>query len=498
MKCPNCSNEQAGGSFCSHCGERLVEHEKDQTVKQETRQEATSQVPPQMNFQKGDSKEPINKKHFKKSNLKKRKFTATEFKIAIYFSISSLAMIAMIAWVLTYLLKSSTLIKDYTYMFLASITELPEYILIQFISKIQVTIWDILLVAHGGSSKGKILVDGLEPVEFVWKLPVIIAPLLLLFVLIITSRFLKRKFSLTIKQGTHIMLISACLYATIIMFFMLFMNPSYGIEGQFLYKISTQPLTIFVHAFAMIVIASFIGFELWKAERIQNSTLLRPIFTLKPFFITLLISLFILGVVIVVMWSLVHPASIFSQPLTTPASLWTLYRADPVFYLLLPTFLFGELLYGLGSSFTITSAEIGNLLQIPQALSFHSVTGIKLLEGEIIDENHLRLIEKSTRFIWYTLAFLLVFLYSLHRVKLTNLRTLISQIIFIGIVFSCLAKAVSFTFTSNTESIAGMIGFPILWSGTSTIIICLLYCTIRYFLNKQMTDSKVGEQHGNK
>src|SRR5690625_5918442 len=96
MKFPNCSNEQAGGSFCSHCGERLVEHEKDQTVKQETRQEATSQVPPQMNFQKGDSKEPINKKHFKKSNLKKRKFTATEFKIAIYFSISSLAMIAMI------------------------------------------------------------------------------------------------------------------------------------------------------------------------------------------------------------------------------------------------------------------------------------------------------------------------------------------------------------------------------------------------------------------
>src|SRR5690625_7049434 len=99
MKCPNCSNEQTGGSFCTHCGERLVEQEKDQTVKQETRQEATSQVPPQMNFQKGDSKEPINKKHFKKSNLKKRKFTATEFKIAIYFSISSLAMIAMIAWV---------------------------------------------------------------------------------------------------------------------------------------------------------------------------------------------------------------------------------------------------------------------------------------------------------------------------------------------------------------------------------------------------------------
>src|SRR5699024_4482951 len=212
------------------------------------------------------------------------------------FSISSLAMIAMIAWVLTYLLKSSTLIKDYTYMFLASITELPEYILIQFISKIQVTIWDILLVAHGGSTRGEILVDGLDPVEFVWKLPVIIAPLLLLFVLIITSRFLKRKFSLTIKQGTHIMLISACLYATIIMFFMLFMNPSYGIEGQFLYKISIQPLTIFIRAFAMIVIASFIGFELWKAERIQKSTLLRPIFTLKPFFITLLISLFILGV----------------------------------------------------------------------------------------------------------------------------------------------------------------------------------------------------------
>src|SRR5699024_460601 len=137
---------------------------------------------------------------------------------------------------------------------------------------------------------------------------------LILFILIITSLYMKRKFSQTIKQRTNIMLISACLYATIIMFFMLFMNPSYGIEGQFLYKISTQPLTIFVHAFAMIVIASFIGFELWKAERIQNSTLLRPIFTLKPFFITLLISLFILGVVIVVMWSLVHPASIFSQP----------------------------------------------------------------------------------------------------------------------------------------------------------------------------------------
>src|SRR5690625_7976308 len=101
-----------------------------------------------MNLQRGDSKEPINMKHFKKSNLKKRKFTATEFKIAIYFSISSLAMIAMIAWVLTYLLKSSTLIKDYTYMYLASITVIPEYILIQFISKFIVNICYILLFVH--------------------------------------------------------------------------------------------------------------------------------------------------------------------------------------------------------------------------------------------------------------------------------------------------------------------------------------------------------------
>ena len=498
MKCPNCSNEQAGGSFCSHCGERLVEHKKAQTVQQETRQETTSQAPPQMNLQKGDRKESTNKKHLKKTNLKKRKFTATEFKIAIYFSISSLAMIAMIAWALTYLLKSSTLIKDYTYMFLASITELPEHILIQFISKIKVTIWDILLVAHGGSTRGEILVDGLEPVEFVWKLPVVIAPLLLLFILIITSRLLKKKFTLTIKQYVHITLISACLYAVIIMVFMLFMNPSYGIEGQFLYNISTQPLTIFVRAFVMCVIASFIGFQLWKVELIQKSTLLRPIFNLKAFFTTLLTALFVVGIIIVVMWFLVHPASIFSQPLTTPASLWTLYQTDPLFYLLLPTFWVGELLYSLGSSFAITSADIGELLQIPQEIKFHNVTGIRVMEGVALDENYLHQIERSTKFVWYSIAFLLVFLYSLHRVRLTNLGALISQMIFIGIIFSGLATAVSFTFTSSTENIAGMIGFPMLWSGMATMIVCLLYCALRYLLKKRIIDTKVGEHHGNK
>src|SRR5690625_5679007 len=105
------------------------------------------------------------------------------------------------------------------------------------------------------------------------------------------------------------------------MFFMLFMNPSYGIEGQFFYKISTQPLTIFVRALAMIVIASFIGFELWKTERIQKFVLVGPIFTLKPFFITLLISFFFFGVLIVVMWSLLHHVLLFYQPLSTPDSL---------------------------------------------------------------------------------------------------------------------------------------------------------------------------------
>src|SRR5699024_1211247 len=117
----------------------------------------------------------------------------------------------------------------------------------------------------------------MDPIQFKWRLPMIIASLLLIFILIMISKFLKSKFSLTIKQCVNTTLISACLYALMIMLIMLFMNPSYGVTGEFVYKISTQPFTIFVHAFVLVFIASFIGFKLWKIESIQKSAFIRPI-----------------------------------------------------------------------------------------------------------------------------------------------------------------------------------------------------------------------------
>src|SRR5690625_5448009 len=44
-------------------------------------------------------------------------------------------------------------------------------------------------------------------------------------------------------------------------------------------------------------------------------------------------------------------SDIFTKPLTTPSALWLIYNHDPLFYMLLPTFLFGELLYAIGNSF---------------------------------------------------------------------------------------------------------------------------------------------------
>jgi hypothetical protein len=124
------------------------------------------------------------------------------------------------------------------------------------------------------------------------------------------------------------------------------------------------------------------------------------------------------------------------------------------------------------------------------------LTGIHLLNGQVDDENHLLMIEKSTKLVWYSFAFLLVFLYSLNKVKLTKLRSLISQTIFIGIIFSCLAIAVSFTITSSSENIAGMIGFPVLMSGFAAIIVSAIYFILKYTLLKKLSNTKGGGQHG--
>lgn len=491
MECPKCSNEQLSGSFCSKCGEQLVAKTE---VQSEDKQEEVKQ-PSQTPQQKEDRENSTNKKSAKMSLFEKRMFTAEEVKMAAYFTVGSLAMVMAIAWAITFLLKSSAFIKDYTYMLLSSITEISDQILLQIVTQLKVTLWDVLLVAHGGSSQGEIMIKGMDPIRFEWKLPVIIAIIFLMFIFIMIGKLLNKRFSLTMKQRVNITMISALSYAIVITVMMLLMNPSYGIAHQYMYKISTSPFEIFFHAFIMVIIASFIGFELWKAEFIQRSTLIRPILALRPFFITLFLSLIVMGVVIIVMWSLIHPSSVFSKPLTTPASLWMIYQSDPLFYILLPTFLVGELLYSVGANFVITSAEVGGLLQIPYEISFHSLTGIHIIDGQIIDENHLGMIEKSTQLIWYSFAFLLVFLYSLNRVKLTGIRSLISQMIFIGIIFACLAMAVSVTFTSSSENVAGMIGFPVLMSGVAAIVVSAIYFTLKYFFKKKIIDTKEGEQH---
>jgi hypothetical protein len=425
--------------------------------------------------------------------VEKLQFNIKDLKPISFFTIAMLIAAIGISWIMTFVLRSSTLIKDYSYLLFSSSVDVPDAILIQLVSELKITVWDILLAAHAGTYQGNLVISDFEggAFQFQLKLPVIIAPILLFIVFICISWFIKKRLSLTTKEGIKVSVISAACYALIITITMNMIEPAYQ-TNNITYMLTTSPFLFMIKAFIIAFFAGFIGFQLWRIEKIKQHDFMKPLFKLKRFAVTLLLSVFAFGILLIVMWTLVHPSSIFFTPLTTPTSIWMMYRDDPLIYLLLPAFLLGGLTYAGGGTFAVSDYLTGELLQVSEPFRLHPLLGASAV-NQADNEQFLAAVENAAQFSWYTMAFLLIFLFSLNRIKLADTKSMLIGIGYIGIVFMMIARSVTLTLT--TENTSGYIGFSTLGSGFAVVFLCLVFYGVKYFLLKKMSGSKVGDHH---
>src|SRR5699024_5887556 len=140
MKCTHCSHEQTGGAFCSKCGQPL------------NGQHTSPNEKPDMDdstFNKENSKAaPVKEKQHMNLSFK---FNQETVKVALYTISPVLLLDAVLAWIFTLVMKSSIFIKDYTYLLFSNTLGVSDNILVELVTQIIVTFWDMLVVAHSAS-----------------------------------------------------------------------------------------------------------------------------------------------------------------------------------------------------------------------------------------------------------------------------------------------------------------------------------------------------------
>lgn len=483
MKCTHCSHEQTGGAFCSKCGQPL------------NGQHTSPNEKPDM----GDS--TSNKENSKAAPVKEKQHMNLSFKlnqetikVALYTMTPVLLLSAVLAWIFTWVMKSSVFIKDYTYLLFSNTLGVSDNILVELVTQIKVTFWDILVVAHSASYEGVFQSTEIDKMQFSSHVPVIIAPIILGVLIAVVHRFIKGRLDVSFKVWLQGLLLGSVVYGLIVTIVAKILEPTYQ-TNEAVYELSTPLFVLFFKATILFFVAGCFGLKVWTFKKAKPSGITKALVALRPFVVTLMFGLLGLAIVIVGMWALIHPADIFTKPLTTPSALWLIYNHDPLFYMLLPTFLFGELLYAIGNSFVISSNQISELIQLPSALKMNALTGVKTLGEHTYDKQVLQMIQTSTRFIWYTFVFLLVFLFSLNRVHAQHMKSRLTQIVAIGLLFGVIAGGVSFTFSSEMGTSGGTIGFSVILTVIVTMVISGLYFLVKYFLT-DMLRKKVGEKTG--
>src|SRR5699024_1040719 len=133
--------------------------------------------------------------------------------------------------------------------------------------------------------------------------------------------------------------------------------------------------------------------------------------------------------------------------------------------IMLPSFLIGELLYAVGGLFAISGDALMNVFQFPEPMNLHVLFGAHPNNGEPEDPKLISMIQRATQFTWYSFVFLLIFLFSLNRVKTKDIITQVVQVLFIGVFFAVMAGSLSLQFDSKSMETAGKIGFSVFVTG---------------------------------
>ncbi len=198
-----------------------------------------------------------------------------------------------------------------------------------------------------------------------------------------------------------------------------------------------------------------------------------------------------------VAWLFMHPSANFTIPLLSPSSLWGLYETDIMFYVLLPTYFIGELLYGLGATFHLTSAALTNAFHINQ-MDLHAWFGVDMKEGTDGIKSYQQLIESATRFSWGAIISIVIYVYAIFKTRLLSIKEHLLQVVTIGAIALLMAYGTTIVFQSGTSA-KDIVGFSPLATSLIVMVVTTIIIVIKYAVVTSIakrTNTNGGETSG--
>ncbi|WP_102028866.1 hypothetical protein [Salirhabdus sp. Marseille-P4669] len=489
MICPSCHTEQHSNKFCNTCGENLQTVQQAQSKDRENTQENNERI-------EQKTTNLVNKQKKKEKNKPPIQFTWNLDNVTLAkgvgIPVGSLVVFVLLSAILAPLLNGSRVIKDYIFLFFTSTLQLGEQVAISLLSTMKLTMFDVLLAMHGGTMKGTVWEDGgRDPLtEFTFQFPVILAIIATITLLAVAFYFLKRFIKATPMQKLAIVGISALIYSFVLILVLQIMKPTY-VSNEHALEVSFSGFGVLVKAFLIVCMAGLIGFGPWKlkdSEKGKWFTVLQP---LKTFFITLLFLEAFICILMIVTWLFTNPATLMAQPISSPGTMWFIYRNDPLFYLLLPNIVLAEQLYAIGGTWQITTPLLGELIQVSNPFSINILTG----SNAIGMENAASWTDgvNSARFVWHPFALLIAFIYAATKLpQNVPVMTKVYHGVGVAAVVTLLANWLTISFKNrSTEGIAGFNAFQVFLC--AAIVIGLVYVAYVYLPNV-ISKKRVGEE----
>ncbi len=482
--CPNCHTEQYQHKFCNHCGENLQKLQEDGAQNKEAQLEVKNESVKSSNLVK------------EKLNIRKQtlQFTWNVDKLVLGKSMAMplgvLTVMVVLAAIVAPLLNGSRIIKDYMYLFFTSTLHIGEQAAISLLSVMKLSMFDVLLAMHGGTINGTIWEDtGITPTTFVFQLPIILAIVFTITIVAVAFSVLKKFLHVSPMQKLVIVGVSAVVYSFVLIILLQILKPTYTINN-YTFDVSYSMIGILFNSFMIVCIAGFIGFGPWKETNGEAKwlTVLQP---LKRFFLTLLFLEAFISILMIITWFFTNPATLMAQPMSSPGTMWFVYRHDPLFYLLLPNIVLAEQLYAIGGTWQITTPLLGELIQVSNPFSINILTGsetVGLENAAAWTENI-----DSARFVWHPFALLLAFIYTV--VKLPQKAAVMTKVyhgLAIAVLFGLLANWLTINFESQLGE--GFAGFNALQVFVSTAIVVGIIYVVVFYVQKGLWKKRIGEE----
>lgn len=456
MKCLNCGAE-VGGRFCRRCG-ASVEQEQEQKPDHPTQPEIIeemNQTEPEVGHPQIE--QPVNEDLIQETEeeaIRQEPEGNTTVKQSLYRNaISALVVSAAVTGIMSalalfidFLSKRGSFFYDVMYHLMKNVVGIPAEQAAYFSGEVNPGFWIHMLLLHGGTIEGTYtaMLDGgaAQAMPFRVHIPLLVEIAIGFGLLWLLIRLLRPFLRRVVSNDWGRLLWAACFgaaYAAGVVMILFIASPNQSFifgNDQYMLELGVSAWGTLGLVFTIGLLAAAAGLGEWRFLSYPGWK--EWVASLRTFLLTVIGFFILIAGLMVTNWSVSSQSSLYSTEIMTMGSLWEAYKSEPSVYAVLPNVLLQEQIYSLGGTWHVSGQPSADLLGMKQAIKLSIWSGIEpvmmiddAMQTDVVKAS-LSSLESDIRLRWYHIAFALVFLFALSRIRLKHIW--IYSVTVIGIV----------------------------------------------------------------